>query len=243
MKNKPLIIGHRGASGLVQFENTYEAFQKAIDIGCDGIECDIRKTKDDILIINHNPNIDDLIIKDHTYEELNTYTTNKGYPLPTLIDTLKLVKDKILIDIEIKEVGYEEKIINEILNVLEINQFFVRSFFDEALIKIHSLNKDIRIILLTGVEHPKHLLKTRYSEIYPKRRLKRCGACAVSPYFKEMILNYPKRLTKQGYPIIVWTVNDEAVMRNLIGKVDGIITNYPDKLMNIIDDIYNKKEG
>lgn len=242
MKNKPLVIGHRGASGLVKFENSFEAFQKAIDIGCDGIECDVRKTKDDILIINHNPNIGDLIIKDHTYEELNNYTTSLGYTLPTLIETLKLVKDKILIDIELKEVGYEEKIVDEILNVLPLDQFFVRSFFDEALIKIHHINKDIRIILLTGIEHPEHLLKTRYSEVYPRRRLKKCGAYAVSPYFKEMILNYPKRLTRQGYPIIVWTVNDEEVMRDLVGKVEGIITNYPDKLQAIINDIYNKKE-
>ena len=243
MKNKPLVIGHRGASGLVQFENSFEAFQKAIDIGCDGIECDVRKTSDDILVINHNPNIGDLIIKDHTYEELNNYTTNLGYTLPTLIETLKLVKDKILIDIELKEVGYEEKIVNEILSILPTNKFFVRSFFDEALIKIHKLNKDIRIILLTGLEHPKHLLRTRYSEVYPKRRLKRCGAYAVSPYYKEMVMNYSKRLTRQGYPIITWTVNTEEDMRNCIGKVDGIITNHPDKLMNIIDDIYNKKEN
>ena len=53
MKNKPLVIGHRGASGLVKFENSFEAFQKAIDIGCDGIECDViigAKTKDLVIL-------------------------------------------------------------------------------------------------------------------------------------------------------------------------------------------------
>ena len=103
-----------------QFLMSYHAVLfESSHIGCDGIECDVRKTKDDILIINHNPNIGELIIKDHTYEELNNYTTSLGYALPTLIETLKLVKDKILIDIELKEVGYEEKIVDEILSILK----------------------------------------------------------------------------------------------------------------------------
>ena len=229
------VVGHRGASGLVEHENTIEAFQKAIDIGCYAIECDIRKTKDDILVINHDPFIKDLIISEHSYQELNDYTMSLGYHLPTLIETLEFVKGKILVDLEIKEEGYEDKIVDEVLSVLSINEFYLRSFYDNALIKIHGINKDIRLILLTGLSNPKHLIKTRYSEVFPKRRLKRCGAYAVSPYYKELILNYPKRLARLNYPVIVWTVNDEEVMRKLVGKVSAIITNFPDKLKEIIE--------
>ncbi|MBO7078809.1 MAG: glycerophosphodiester phosphodiesterase, partial [Bacilli bacterium] len=75
------IVGHRGASGLVEHENTIEAFQKAIEIGCYAIECDIRKTKDDILVINHDPFIKDLVIEKHSYQELNDYTMSLGYHL------------------------------------------------------------------------------------------------------------------------------------------------------------------
>ena len=229
------IIGHRGASGLVEHENTIEAFQKANDIGCYAIECDIRKTKDDILVINHDPFIKDLIIGKHSYQELNDYTMSLGYHLPTLIETLEFVKGKILVDLEIKEEGYEDKIVDEVLSVLSLDEFYLRSFYDNALIRIHSINKDIRLILLTGLSNPKHLIRTRYSEVFPKRRLKKCGAYAVSPYYKELILNYPKRLARLNYPVIVWTVNDEEVMRDLVGKVTGIITNYPDKLKEIIE--------
>ena len=229
------IVGHRGASGLVEHENTIEAFQKAIEIGCYAIECDIRKTKDDILVINHDPFIKDLIIAEHSYQELNDYTMSLGYHLPTLIETLEFVKGKILVDLEIKEEGYEDKIVDEVLSVLSLDEFYLRSFYDNALIRIHSINKDIRLILLTGLSNPKHLIRTRYSEVFPKRRLKKCGAYAVSPYYKELILNYPKRLARLNYPVIVWTVNDEEVMRDLVGKVTGIITNYPDKLKEIIE--------
>ena len=48
-KNYPLILAHRGAKGLVKFENTFEAFDKALEVGADGIELDVRKTKDNIV--------------------------------------------------------------------------------------------------------------------------------------------------------------------------------------------------
>lgn len=235
MENKKLyVIAHRGASGLVEFENTLEAYQKAIDLNCDAIECDVRKTSDDVIIMSHDPNIKDMIIKDHTYQELNEYALSIGFHLPTLKETLELVKNKILIDIELKEKGYEDKILDEVLSILNVNEFFIRSFEDESLIKIHSLNKDVKIILLTGIGKPKHLVKTRYSEVFPKRRLRKCHAYAVSPYYKEMVCNYTKRLHRLGYKVITWTVNDVEYMEKLKDEVDGIITNYPDKLIEII---------
>lgn len=237
MENKKFyVIAHRGASGLVQFENTLESYQKAIDLHCDGIECDVRKTKDDVIIMSHDPNIKDMIINEHTYQELNEYTTSLGYHLPTLIETLNLVKGKIIIDIEIKEEGYEDKILNEILSVLNPDEFFVRSFFDNAIKRIYELNNSVRTILLTGLAHPKHLIKTRYSEVFPKRRLKKCHAYAVSPYYEEMILKYPKRLHKLGYKVIVWTVNDKENMKKIINDVDGIITNYPNLLFEVLNE-------
>ena len=237
MENKKFyVVAHRGASGLVEFENTLESYQKAIDLHCDGIECDIRKTKDDVIIMSHDPNIKDMIIKDHTYQELNEYSTSIGYHLPTLIETLQLVKGKIMIDIEIKEEGYEEKILNEILSVLNVDEFYVRSFYDNAIKKIYDLNNSVKTKLLTGLAHLKPVIRTRYSEVFPKRRLKKCHAYAVSPYYEEMILKYPKRLHKLGYKVIVWTVNDKENMKKIINDVDGIITNYPNLLFEVLNE-------
>ena len=235
-KYKRLVIAHRGASGLVKFENTLESFEKAIEVNCDAIECDVRRTKDNVLIINHNDDIDNMLIKDYTYEYLNNYTTNKGYHLPTLLETLNLVKGRILIDIEVKEPGYEEQMSKEIYSVLSNDEFFIRSFSDEALIAFKKINKDIKVILLTGVSKPKPFLKTRFSEVYPKRRLKKCQAFAVSPYYKEMVWGYTKRVHKLGYKILPWTVNTTDEMKEIINDVDGIVTNYPDKLIEVINE-------
>ena len=52
-----LKIAHRGASGYA-LENSFAAFDKALEIGVDLIECDIRVTKDKELVLMHNKTID-----------------------------------------------------------------------------------------------------------------------------------------------------------------------------------------
>ena len=51
--SRPLIIAHRGASGLKP-ENTLAAFQRAIELGADGIEFDIHSTSDDVIVVHHD---------------------------------------------------------------------------------------------------------------------------------------------------------------------------------------------
>src|ERR671916_2463869 len=53
---KPLVIGHRGASGSLP-EHTLQAYRLAIKVGADYIEPDLVATKDGVLIARHEPNI------------------------------------------------------------------------------------------------------------------------------------------------------------------------------------------
>lgn len=57
MRTKPLVWAHRGASGYAP-ENTLAAFQKAVDLGADGVELDIQLTKDDQIVVIHDETID-----------------------------------------------------------------------------------------------------------------------------------------------------------------------------------------
>jgi len=54
--NKPLVVGHRGASGYLP-EETLEAYQLAIDQGADVIEPDLISSKDGVLFARHDPNL------------------------------------------------------------------------------------------------------------------------------------------------------------------------------------------
>lgn len=56
---KPLVIGHRGYGALgLEPENTLRAFKRAIDIGLEFVECDIRYTKDKHIVVIHDDSVD-----------------------------------------------------------------------------------------------------------------------------------------------------------------------------------------
>ena len=64
------IVAHRGASWLVKVENTLDSFEKAIEVGSDMVEFDVRKTSDDILVVYHDKHLADYPIKLTAYDEL-----------------------------------------------------------------------------------------------------------------------------------------------------------------------------
>lgn len=235
------VSAHRGASGLVEHENTIEAFEKAIEVGADSIECDVRKTKDGIIVINHNADIYGLLIKDHTYNELNEECNKHGYHLATLIEGLNTVKDKIALDIEIKEVGYEDEILNQCLSVLNEGEFYFRSFYDSTLLKMKELNPNITTVLLLGLDKTKHKIKTRISELFPRKRIRKCKCDAISPYHQLLLFGYCKRVHRLNCRVYVWTVNNKELMEKVLykKKADGVVTNYP----NIALDLVKEKDG
>ena len=93
---KQYIIAHRGASGLVEHENTIEAFEKAIEVGADYIEMDLRKTSDNKIIVVHNPDYNGKLIKDFSYQELCQETLENGFIMPLFENVLEKFKDKII---------------------------------------------------------------------------------------------------------------------------------------------------
>lgn len=238
MAHKTSIIAHRGASGLVEYENTIESFEKAIEVKADSVELDVRKTKDGQIIVVHDEVFIDRLISEWDYYSLCQETMKYGYTMPLLEEVLKRLKGRIFIDIEIKEKGYTKEIIDLVLGILAPDEFYIRSFHDKELKEVKKINKNIKTVLLLGLEYPKHVVLTRLSELFPLFRVLKTKCDIVSPYYQLVILGYVKRLHLIGRPVLVWTVDSPELMRKLIfkNKVDGIITNYPDKALAIRDE-------
>ena len=94
---RTLVWGHRGASGYAP-ENTMAAFEKAVEMGADGIELDVQLTKDGELVVIHDETIDRVSdgsgwVKDYTYAKLIKHNFNRTHPeyehaqIPTLEET------------------------------------------------------------------------------------------------------------------------------------------------------------
>ena len=228
---KTKIFAHRGASGLVPFENTIDAFSKAIELNCDGIELDVRQTKDKVMIINHNPDIGGLIIKDHTFDVLKEKAIKIGFKLATLEETLQFCQNKIFLDIEVKEKGFEQELITLIKQYLDYNQFFIRSFSEDVIIKAKEIDNNIKTVLLISTKK----LSKFISVIFPNKKIKRTKCDIISPHYKFVCFGFIKRKHNKNIPVSIWTVNNNKDLSKFIKKnVDYIITNYPNNAIDIL---------
>ncbi len=123
------IVAHRGASSEAP-ENTLAAFEKAMDLGADAIEFDVRRAADGSLLISHDP-------------------IHKGSrELPTLEETLRLTQGRIQLDVELKEPGCEREAIDLLLRYFPLSDFCVTSFLAPVLREIRAIHADIRTGLI-----------------------------------------------------------------------------------------------
>ena len=234
----PVVIAHRGASAYA-LENTMEAFELAVAMGCDYIEFDVRKTKDNVLVIHHDHDIkvNGKIVKinDVSYAELMAIAP---YPVATLEDVIATFKTRVKFDIELKEAGYEDFALNSIFSQLSRSDFIITSLIDEAVSAVKTLDPDVKAGLILGLDKPRNLVITRYTELFPWRRLKKCGADFVAPHF--MLLNrlFLQTAAREGYPILAWTINGPELVKRLIRqKVRGLISDKPDMAAAIRDGV------
>lgn len=128
------LIAHRGLVDHNICENTIKAFKNAISKGYNGIELDIRKTKDNIIVVLHDKYINRTSngkgnINKLTYKEVSKYNfgtkTNKS-KIPTLKEVIKTINNTTIF-IELKE-NIEKEELTNILNINSTNKYYIMSF-------------------------------------------------------------------------------------------------------------------
>lgn len=125
----PRIVAHRGASSEAP-ENTLAAFAKAIEVGADMIEFDVRRASHGGLVISHDP------------------IREPASQLPTLEETLRFTQGRIQLDVELKEPGCERDAIDLLLRYFTLNDFCITSFLPTALHETRAIHPHIRTGLI-----------------------------------------------------------------------------------------------
>jgi glycerophosphoryl diester phosphodiesterase len=220
---KTLIVAHRGASGY-EHENTLKAYEKAIKLGADYIECDVRITADNQLVLHHDANVGLRKIKKTSYAVLRTRALKKGYKIPTLQDLVKLAKGKIKLDVEIKVKGIESQVLEVLLKDLNLNDFVITSFLDSVVGNVKLLNKNVRCGLIFSI------LKGRIKLKNPIFRAINLKADLIAPNFKLINKKFLAAARENNLPIWAWTVNKPKEIQKFLQvfPVEAIITNFPD---------------
>jgi len=228
MEKSFLTIAHRGASAYA-LENSFEAFNKAVELKASMIETDIQETADGYLILMHDPNLDRTTgrkgaIKKMTLEQIRAEKLRNKEDIPLLDDTLRVFGEKIGFDLEIKVENIEEKINALVDQYSLIDKTIISSFSFTTLKNLHQINPNLHLAFLTFM--PWQLLKIRYSF----KKLRNNGINAINPLYKIVTKSFVDQAHALNFKVYPWTVNtkDEFLKLKDEYQVDGIITNFPD---------------
>jgi glycerophosphoryl diester phosphodiesterase len=224
---KKLIIAHRGAPGFAK-ENTIESFEKAMALGADMIEFDVRKTQDNVFIVHHDASIQGKPLRELNYGEIDHMARKQGLAIPTVEEVLRYTKGKVKLDVELKEKSYEREIVELLSKYFKEDQYMITSFHDASLkiIKDHYPEKKVGL-LLGKLRAP---LLTKISEFFPMKRCLKARADFLVAHWKLLRFGFLERAQRSRKSVIVWTVNDEKMMERLFQdrRVYAMITDKPD---------------
>ena len=222
-----LKIGHRGARAY-EPENTLRSFKKALEFGVGAVELDVRRTKDDEIVVIHDAKVDrttngEGLVSELTLEEIKQFVTEKGEKIPTLEEALDFLDRKVKILIELKETGFEEKVLSLVHEKGLVKNVAFVSFLEEALRKVRELDDKIE----TGLIYVRHK--------NPIKAALELKANYLLPLYRFTHTSNVQKAHDNGLKVIVWTINKREEVSEYVKKgVDGIASDRPDILMGAL---------
>lgn len=240
---RPLNIAHRGASAVAP-PNTLSAFEKAIELGADGVEFDVRLSADGVPVVIHDATVDATtdgrgLVAEMTVGQLKRLDAGASFDpafagerIPTLEEVLDAVGERLLLNIELKSAsllnhGLERAMVALIERYGLHERVLISSFNPLALRRVQKIAPHIPTALLSSARSPLLLPFARLISPEPFR--------ALHPHHTLTDERYIRRARRRDYRIHVWTVDDPTEMCRLIAwGVDGIITNVPDVLCGLL---------
>lgn len=213
-----LILGHRGCAYYP--ENTLKSFEEALKFS-DGIELDVQKTKDGVLVVSHDENLirltglDINIRTSYFYEIKDIKIQNER--IATLEEVLEFIRDENkFVDIEVKNpLDFED--VYRIIQRFNLKDYIVSSFWHDGLYNLKLKYSDLKIAFL-------YVHQPRVEELNTYIR----DSDFLKPNFVYVDNIYENNFSK----LILWTVNDIDKARSFKEKgVFALITDFPDKII------------
>ncbi|MEE2659603.1 MAG: glycerophosphodiester phosphodiesterase family protein [Candidatus Latescibacterota bacterium] len=244
----PLRIAHRGASGTgLAPENTLAAFEKAIQLGVDAIEIDVHATSDGEIVVIHDSTLDRTTdrsgsIDQFTRDEVRAADAGgwvnprfRGERVPTLVEVLDLARHRVVVVIEIKADSIAERVLKTADDLVAQDQIVIQSFSAETVRRVNVLDSGTPTALLVGK------LSTVPSRVHARRLVRQVlevGANTLNVWQAALTPALLEELRKRGVSVWTWTVDDAVILRDVVELgVQGILTNYPDRLNAVLEEL------
>ena len=232
---RPLVVAHRGGRyPEVAGEQTLEHFARAIALGVDLIEVDLRETQDRQIICCHDPEYAGRVVAQTCFEDLAAAARRAGLPVPPRLDELlQVAKGRVGLDIEIKVAGFEERVIDRLRGEYAPSQVILKSFDDWVVRRLKAVGPDYCSGLLVGVGRPRLGLLGRLPELFPELRLRLCRGDFISPHWQLVRFGFVARMRRLGYPVLVWTLNEKPLLARFLRQAEAVITDVPELALQL----------
>lgn len=246
MAARPWIIGHRGAPGHAP-ENTMASFRRAVEMGATFIETDLRLSHDAKFVAMHDATLDRTsngrgLVRDFTLAQLRELDAGSWYghefageKIPMLEEILNFAREAdVVFYLEIKHEsgwGVHHGVASALRAANEPARTVVISFDPSMLGQLRRLDAG----LLTGMlfENPMANAVAKAQEV---------GARQIAPRADLITRELLSEARDAGLQVVTWTVNEPAQMERLISLgVNGIMTDYPDRLRAVVERACGKK--
>lgn len=212
------VIAHRGAS-FFEPENTIRAIEKAIKMGADFVEVDVRMSKDNKPVIMHDPDVNRTtngkgFVKDYTLQELKKLDAGNGETIPTLDEVISCVNDRVGLVIEIKEPGTEGKILEKI-NENDLENTILSSFYHNSIKNAVKMNPSIDAGIIFTCQ-PVDIMQMASN----------ASSNIIFPSYRYMNEDMVKQAQNDGISVYPWTIDDPEIFEKFVEMgVNGIVTN------------------
>ncbi|MGD9344962.1 MAG: glycerophosphodiester phosphodiesterase family protein [Candidatus Aminicenantes bacterium] len=234
-----IVMAHRGASAAAP-ENTLAAYKKAIEMGADYAELDVRQTKDGAIVLMHDKTVHRTtgvkgFVWDFTLEELKKLEAGswfgeefRGEPIPTLEEVIRLVGGRMKLNIEVKISENEPGIAQRVVDIVRAANFstncMITSFDMDTVKTVKEIAPDLRTGLIFDKEYTLDVFRGNWE--------------ILSSNYELVDAEFMRLGRQSGKRIYVWTVNEREEMQRLIGLgVDGIITDKPDLFRSVLAEV------
>ena len=230
---RPLVIAHRGASGYRR-ENTLAAYALAVEQCADMIEIDLHRTRDAETVVIHDDRPVGLpapAIGRATLAQVRALDLGDGARVPTFDEVLDAFGQRIDFNAELKRgasgpyPGLEGEAVRAVARRGLLGRTLFSSFEDAILSELAHSEPAARRALLLALRSAER----------PFERARAVGAEAINPWLGLATRELVDAAHAEGLAVYVYTVNREEDMRRLLDlEVDGMFTDYPDRLRALL---------
>lgn len=243
MRLSPLVCAHRGRSGVAP-ENTMAAFEAAVELGADFMELDVRRSLDGEIVCMHDATVDRTTdgsgeVAQMTLEALRELDAGSwkgeqyaGERIPLLREVLEQIAPRLVVDIEVKQRGIAEEVVQLVRDADCLRRVTIISFDADDLRQAKAAEPTLSCGLITSWKEDAD--ESDLAALLDKALS--CGANCISCLHAHVTERLVRECHLAGLALKAWTMDDREEIERMIDlRVDGLVSNYPERAIAALE--------